>query len=150
MANRLAISDADILACFPVYRQLRPALVEGQFVATVHRMHATGFQMAMRLFEERVMAVAGFRIIENFHTGRVLFVDDLVTDGSSRSAGHGKALLKWLMDYAKDHRCLALELDSGTHRHGAHKFYLREGMHISDFHFTLALKPALRSGSDGG
>ncbi len=142
MTHRLAISDADILACFPVYRQLRPDLVEDQFVATVHRMHATGFQMAMRTHDDRVMAVAGFRIIDNFHTGRILYVDDLVTDEKARSAGHGKALLKWLMDYAKDHRCLAVELDSGTHRHGAHKFYLREGMHISDFHFALSLKPA--------
>jgi GNAT superfamily N-acetyltransferase len=141
MTHRLATSDADILACFPVYRQLRPQLVEDQFIATVHRMHATGFQMAMRTHEDRVMAVAGFRIIENFHTGRILYVDDLVTDEGARSAGHGQGLLRWLIDYARDHRCLALELDSGTHRHGAHKFYLREGMHISDFHFTLALKP---------
>lgn len=140
MGNRLAVSDPDILACYPVYLQLRPHLAEAQFVETVHRMHATGFQMAMRTHEDRVMAVAGFRIIENFHTGRVLYVDDLVTDEAARSAGHGRALLRWLMEYAKDHRCLAFELDSGTHRHGAHKFYLREGMHISDFHFSLSLK----------
>ena len=141
MANRLAISDADILACFPVYRQLRTNLVEDEFVPTVHRMHATGFQLAMRLFDDKVGAVAGFRVIENFHSGRLLYVDDLVTDEAARSAGHGKNLLKWLMDYAKDHRCLSFELDSGTQRHGAHRFYLREGMHISDFHFSLSLKP---------
>lgn len=142
MANRLAISDADILACFPVYRQLRPHLVEDQFVATVHRMHATGFQLAMRMHEERVTAVAGFRIYENLHSGRIMYVDDLVTDEAARSAGHGKALMRWLIEYAKDHRCVSFELDSGTHRHGAHKFYLREGMHISDFHFALSLKKA--------
>lgn len=140
MGNRLAISDADIQACFPVYRQLRPDLVEDQFVPAVHRMHATGFQIAMRMHEDRVMAVAGFRIFENFHTGRILYVDDLVTDEAARSAGHGAALLRWLVEYARDHRCLAFELDSGTHRHRAHRFYLREGMHISDFHFTLSLK----------
>ena len=142
MGTRLATSDADILACFPVYRQLRPHLVEDQFVASVHRMHATGFQLAVRTHEDRVVAVAGFRIFENFHSGRLLYVDDLVTDETARSAGHGKALLRWLIEYAKDHRCAAFELDSGTHRHGAHKFYLREGMHISDFHFALSLKDA--------
>jgi GNAT superfamily N-acetyltransferase len=140
MTIRLATSDPDILSCYPVYKQLRPHLVEEQFVASVHRMHSTGFQLAMRTHDERVMAVAGFRVFENFHTGRVLYVDDLVTEEGARSAGHGKALLRWLVEYAKDHRCLAFELDSGTHRHGAHKFYLREGMHISDFHFTLPLK----------
>ena len=140
MANRLATSDADILACYPVMVQLRQHHQEAQFVETVHRMHATGFQLAMRTHEGRVMAVAGFRIIENLHTGRILYVDDLVADEDIRSAGHGAALLRWLADYARDHRCLALELDSGTHRHGAHKFYLREGMHISNFHFTMPLK----------
>lgn len=140
MANRLATSDADIQACYPVMVQLRPHHQADQFVETVHRMHATGFQLAMRTHEGRVMAVAGFRIIENLHTGRILYVDDLVTNEEARSAGHGAALLRWLADYARDHRCLALELDSGTHRHGAHKFYLREGMHISNYHFTLPLK----------
>ena len=140
MATRLATSDADILACLPVYRQLRPQIDGEQFVASVHRMHATGFQLAVRTHEERVMAVAGFRVYENFHTGRIMYVDDLVTDEAARSAGHGKALLHWLIAYAKDHRCLAVELDSGTHRHGAHKFYLREGFQITDFHFGLPLK----------
>jgi GNAT superfamily N-acetyltransferase len=140
MANRLATSDADILSCYPVMVQLRPHHQEAQFVETVHRMHSTGFQLAMRTHDGRVMAVAGFRIIENLHTGRILYVDDLVTNEEVRSAGHGAALLRWLADYARDHRCLALELDSGTHRHGAHKFYLREGMHISNFHFTMPLK----------
>lgn len=141
MANRLAISDADIHSCFPVVAQLRPHLVEEHFVETVHRMHATGFQLAMRTHEGRVMSVAGFRIIENLHTGRILFVDDLVSDAGARSAGHGAELLRWLAAYARDHRCLALELDSGTQRHGAHKFYLREGMSITDFHFRKSLKP---------
>ncbi len=140
MANRLATSDVDILACHPVMVQLRPHHDAAQFVETVHRMHATGFQLAMRTHDGRVMAVAGFRIIENLHTGRILYVDDLVTSEDARSAGHGAALLRWLADYARDHRCLALELDSGTHRHGAHKFYLREGMHIASFHFTRALR----------
>jgi GNAT superfamily N-acetyltransferase len=142
MATRLALSDSDIQTCFPVMVQLRPHLVEKHFVETVHRMHATGFQLAMRTHEDRVMAVAGFRIIENLHTGRILYVDDLVTDDAARSAGHGTALLRWLAEYARDHRCLALELDSGTHRHGAHKFYLREGMAITDFHFSMMLKKA--------
>jgi GNAT superfamily N-acetyltransferase len=140
VANRLAMSDTDIQICYPVMAQLRPHLVETQFVETVHRMRATGFQLAMRTHEDRVMAVAGFRIIENLYTGRILYVDDLVTDAAARSGGHGAALLRWLAEYARDHRCLALELDSGTHRHGAHKFYLREGMAITDFHFAMPLK----------
>jgi hypothetical protein len=30
-------------------------------------------------------------------------------------------------------------LDSGTHRRDAHRFYFRERMHISSYHFALKL-----------
>ena len=60
-------------------------------------------------------------------------------DEASRSKGYGKAMLAWLADHAKREGCLALELDSGTHRQGAHAFYFREGMRITDFHFVKAL-----------
>ena len=42
---------------------------------------------------ESVLAVAGFRALENLSAGRVLYVDDLVTDEARRSAGHGAQLL---------------------------------------------------------
>jgi hypothetical protein len=32
-----------------------------------------------------------------------------------------------------------LDLDSGVQRHDAHRFYLRERMHISSHHFTKRL-----------
>jgi hypothetical protein len=34
-----------------------------------------------------------------------------------------------------------LALDSGTHRQQAHKFYFREQMPITAFHFTKSLRP---------
>jgi GNAT superfamily N-acetyltransferase len=69
--------------------------------------------------------------------GRALYVDDLVTLESERSQGHGDALLDWLTEEARRRQCVVLHLDSGTHRHGAHRFYLRKRMHISSYHFSL-------------
>lgn len=42
----LADTDTQIAACFPVMAQLRPHLVEADFVARVLVMRAQGFQLA--------------------------------------------------------------------------------------------------------
>jgi GNAT superfamily N-acetyltransferase len=70
---------------------------------------------------------------------RRLYVDDLVTTASSRSAGVGQALLAELEGRARAAGCAVLDLDSGVQRHDAHRFYLRERMAISAHHFTKQL-----------
>jgi GNAT superfamily N-acetyltransferase len=56
-----------------------------------------------------------------------------------RSKGHGKQILGWLVRAAWEEGCRSVELDSGVTRHEAHRFYLREGMKISSYHFSKAL-----------
>jgi GNAT superfamily N-acetyltransferase len=85
------------------------------------------------------VAVAGFRIMEMLATGRTLYVDDLVTDESRRSRGHGKAMLDWLQQYAREAGCRTFSLDSGTLRQEAHAFYFRERLRVTSFHFARKL-----------
>lgn len=135
-----AESDADILRCFPVMAQLRPHLVEAEFVTRVRRMQEEGFQLARLEEAGAVRAVAGYRFHEKLFSGRTLYVDDLVSDNSRRSKGHGARLLAWLHGQAREHDCDLLELDSGVQRFDAHRFYFRERMKISSYHFTRPLK----------
>jgi GNAT superfamily N-acetyltransferase len=141
MPIKLATTDAEIDACFPVMVQLRPALVAADFVTRVRRMERDGFRLAMLTADGGVEAVAGFRIYENLYSGRICYVDDLVTNQEARSKGHGAELLQWVRDHARDAGCVALELDSGTQRHSAHRFYFRERMTIANYHFVLPLPP---------
>ena len=84
-------------------------------------------------------AVAGFRILENLAWGRFLYVDDLVTRSDARSHGHGARLLRWLRRLARSEGCIELHLDSGVQRVDAHRFYEREGLRRSSYHFSMAL-----------
>ncbi|MEH2265848.1 hypothetical protein [Nostoc sp.] len=43
------------------------------------------------------------------------------------------------MEYAKNHGCKHLSLDSGVQRFGAHRFYLMERMKITSHHFGIEL-----------
>ena len=135
-----AESDSDILRCFPVMVQLRPHLVEAGFVTRVRRMQAEGFHLARLEEDGTVCAVAGYRFHEKLFSGRTLYVDDLVSATTRRSQGHGARLLAWLVAQAKARDCDLFELDSGVQRFDAHRFYFRERMKISSYHFTLPLK----------
>ena len=87
-----------------------------------------------------VRAVAGYRYYDKLHSGRNLYVDDLVTDSDDRSRGYGGKLLAWLNDEARAHGCVQLELDSGVQRFDAHRFYFRERMHVSAYYFVIPIK----------
>ena len=143
MSNRpiLAVTDKEILECFPVMHELRPHLDQGEFVTTVSNMAPHGYQLLyIRDQADEVAAVAGFRISHNLFMGKHLYIDDLVTSADKRSQGYGEQLLSWLRKLARSENCAWLHLDSGTQREQAHKFYFREGMTITSFHFSESLE----------
>lgn len=140
-AIRTAETDEEIVACFPVLHELRPHLEAADFVARVRRQQEAGYRIAYVDGPEGPLAAAGFRFGENLAWGRFLYVDDLVTRPAERSAGHGKALLAWLMERARAEGCDSFHLDSGTHRTDAHRFYRREGLDLSSYHFRRELRP---------
>lgn len=121
-----------------VHRQLRPGL-EGEYVARMTRILAGGAEMAVAIGGDAVLGVAVFRQFENTHAGRRFYVDDLVTDEAARSAGVGAALLRWLEEEARARGCTSIDLESGTQRARAHRFYFREGFHVTSFSFRKTL-----------
>jgi GNAT superfamily N-acetyltransferase len=142
---RLASSDADIAACHAVMSQLRPHVSAEEFPSRVRRQMAQGYQLLAGWVEGRVVAVAGFRLVEMLAWGRSLYVDDLVTDSAERSKGYGESLMRWLIDYARARGCEELHLDSGVQRFDAHRFYLAQRMKISSHHFAIDLRAPPRA-----
>ena len=140
MIIALAQTDEEIARCYPVMAQLRPHLDEADFIARVRRMQREGFHLAFLDAAGAVRAVAGYRFHDKLHSGKNLYVDDLVTDSDDRSRGYGGKLLAWLTDEARANGCVQLELDSGVQRFAAHRFYFRERMHVSAYHFVIPIE----------
>lgn len=141
MTIRIAESDAEIHACFPVVHQLRPHLTPEELLRRVRSQERAGYRLAYVEVEGRPVAAAGFRILESLSSGRFLYVDDLVTLDAERSRGHGARLLAWLRERARAEGCQRLELDSGVQRKDAHRFYEREGLAITSYHFKMPVGP---------
>ena len=129
----------DIERCFPVMKQLRPHLLEKEFVNRVEHQQKQGYQLARLELDGLVKAVAGFRISESLGHGKFMYVDDLVTDSSQRSRGYGDSLFDWLVAFAKAAECEELRLDCAVHRFDAHRFYLRKRMNLTTHHLILNL-----------
>ena len=138
---QIAHSFEQICKCFKIMRQLRPHFVEEQaFVEQVERQINEGYNLAYSQDEEGIKALIGFRFLEFLALGKVLYIDDLVTDGEARKSGHGSMLLKWVLEKAQNAGCHQVHLDSGPQRHEAHKLYLNHGFKIIAHHFSLELK----------
>lgn len=124
----------------PVLRELRPHLTEELFARVYEEGSAQGLRFSAAYDDDGAcVGVAGWRVLVNTVSLRQLYVDDLVTASAARSGGVGHALLAHLEERGRALGCQELNLDSGTQRTDAHRFYLRERMEIGAFHFVKPL-----------
>lgn len=140
MEIRKATSEAEIQACFRAMQELRPHLSQDDFVAQVLRqMKNHGYTLVYVAYEGQVVAAAGYRVAEYLAWGKALYVDDLATHSETRKLGYGGKLLDWLLEQAVALGCAQFHLDSGVHRHDAHRLYLGRKLQITSHHFAKKL-----------
>ncbi|MDQ4121385.1 MAG: GNAT family N-acetyltransferase [Acidobacteriota bacterium] len=142
MKGKIAIaqSEQEILDCYEVMAELRPQIERNTFVPLVERLfEIAGFRL-IYLFDDEIKAVAGFRISEWLAGGKYLEIEDFVTKSGERSRGYGSKLFDWLVEHAKINDCQQVRLVSRVSREDAHRFYLRKGMMLEAYYFSLNLK----------
>jgi GNAT superfamily N-acetyltransferase len=125
--------ERDVL---PVLVELRTHLTAVLFAAVYDEGYPQGLRYLAAYEKDRCVGVAGWRIVATTAGIRKLYVDDLVTSATERSHGVGAALLAELEGRARAAGCQVLDLDSGAQRTNAHRFYMREGLEITGFHFA--------------
>lgn len=152
--------DPRLLEClFPVLQELRPFLTPELFLTVYKNGYPQGlrfsavFQTNEKSTNEKstieettkspageCVGVAGWRIQWLTFGIKKLYVDDLVTKSTARSSGVGRTLLGYLEKKARMEECTKMSLDSGCQRASAHKFYFRENLTVTSFHFEKPLK----------
>lgn len=134
-------TSEEIQSCYTVLKQLRPHLInETSFVRQIHRQLAQGYKLIAYVKNKKVKAVIGFRFLEFLAWGKVLYIDDLITDSETRKLGYGTKLLEWVIQQARNKKCDQVHLDSGPQRYEAHRLYLNHGFKIIGYHFAIDMK----------
>jgi GNAT superfamily N-acetyltransferase len=136
----LAETDDEVASTFAVMHQLRSHLERDGYAARMRELQASD---GLRLLALRdgglVRAVASYRVMNMLYCGRLLYVDDFVTDEAARSQGYGARLIARLKEEARALGCAQIQLISHVRREHAHRFYFREGFGIECFHFRADL-----------
>ena len=120
----------------PVLQELRTHLTPEDFAAVYEEGYPQGLRYLAAYDGARCLGVAGWRILATTATIRKLYVDDLVTAAAQRNHGIGARLLAELHERAVASGCQVMDLDSGVERADAHRFYMRQGLVITSFHFA--------------
>jgi ribosomal protein S18 acetylase RimI-like enzyme len=135
-----SIGEKDIVACFPLMRQLRPHLSgPEEFIARWRRQAGDGYRLLAVWTGSAPSALAGYRFQESLIHGRFLYVDDLVTDQAERRSGHGRRLLEHLKAEGRAEGCRKLVLDTGLENVLGHRFYYRAGLLAQALRFNCPL-----------
>ena len=124
---RELISDADILAAFPLMAELRARIARDTFLAEVRRQQVEGYRLIGAFEADELVALAGIRRSHTLARGEHLFVDDLVTAETRRGEGFGAAVLRWLAARAAEQGLSRIHLDS---RATANGFYEQLGFEV--------------------
>jgi ribosomal protein S18 acetylase RimI-like enzyme len=139
-ALRHAESDAEVLACWPVMWQLRPALTgPDEFAERVRRMRADSYRILAAWQGDTVVALGGYHFMDNFIYGRFLYVDDLVTLDTARGQRWGERLIAAMTRIAEQTGCGSIVLDTALSNALAQRFYFRQGMLTGAMRFSRKL-----------
>lgn len=128
-ALRHAETEAEVRACWPVMRQLRPRLKDAdELVARVARMRPGGYRLLAAWQDDAAVALGGYRLQDNLIHDRFLYVDDLVTLDSARGRQWGARLIEAMTHIAEEAGCDAFVLDTALSNALAQRFYFRQGL----------------------
>jgi GNAT superfamily N-acetyltransferase len=137
---RHAETDAEIAACFPVMRMLRPHLGHPEeLCARVRRQAAAGYRILAAWRDGEAIGLAGYRPQENLVRGPFCYVDDLVVRDDQRRSGLGARLLAAVGAEAKASGLPHLVLDTALDNFLGQRFYFRFGMLPAALRFAMRL-----------
>jgi GNAT superfamily N-acetyltransferase len=138
---RYADTDADLAACFPVMRLLRPHLTGAEeFCARVRRQAEAGYRILAAWRDAEAVGLAGYRPQENLIRGPFCYVDDLVVRDDLRRSGLGARLLREVGTEATVRGLPHLVLDTGLDNSLGQRFYFRFGMLPAALRFAMRLE----------
>jgi GNAT superfamily N-acetyltransferase len=137
---RHAETDAEIAACFPVMRLLRPHIEAAEELRTrVRRQAEAGYRILAAWRGDEAVGLAGYRPQENLIRGPFCYVDDLVVREDMRRSGLSARLLTEVGIEARVRGMLWLVLDTGLDNALGQRFYFRFGMLPAALRFAMRL-----------
>ncbi|KXW56703.1 GNAT family N-acetyltransferase [Ferrovum sp. PN-J185] len=138
-ADRSIIREDLLTLAESLHRTLRPN-IPSPYSESMREVFQTGAEMAVAMEDNVLCGLVVFRITTNTMVGRKIYSEDLVADPKAPVKGVGHLMMDYLKEVGRQRGCVSIELESGTQREQAHRFYFKEGFVIKAFGFKQSLK----------
>ncbi|CAL8112387.1 unnamed protein product [Orchesella dallaii] len=146
---REALTDPEILSCYPVIKELRPHITSPTELLTRVKLQQQNDRFHLMYIADTTpdspdtpitVSILGYRINNKLFYGKELYVDDLCTYSlGAKKKGYGGALLDWAIAKGKEEKCDVVTLDSGYTRSDAHRLYLNKKFTMKCHHFCYEI-----------
>src|SRR5580698_6941059 len=132
--RELTIRDSNTIV--PLANKLHPATAPEIISAYLAEMFRLPTYHCFGLWQnKKLIAVSNGWITVRFYSGKQLEVDNVIVDPDLRSQGVGKRFFSFIEQWAVQHQCKTIELNTYVQNSRSHKFYFNEGYSILGFHF---------------
>ena len=134
------LTPEDSIAIVPLANKLHPKTDAETIRAYLAEMFKFPTYHCFGLWQEgKLVAVSNGWITVRFYSGKQLEVDNVIVDPDLRSQGVGKYFFAHIQEWALQHDCKTIELNTYVQNGKSHKFYFNEGYAILGFHFQKVL-----------
>jgi GNAT superfamily N-acetyltransferase len=134
-----AVEDSELNKCWLLVQELRPHVSQHDFVKAVGEMRHEGYTPVFIQEDDEFVAYVGFREMQMLFSGKIIYIDDLVTAPQHRGKGYASQLLDYIIEIARSKKLKGVHLDSGYLKNEAHRLYLNKGFILRAHHFALEL-----------
>lgn len=92
-------------------------------------------------YDNKIVGMASMILLSRLNRKSLeLYIPELIVQKDHQNKGIGKKIMEFGIDFAKQHKCHRIRLESGNQRIDSHQFYKKLGFEQSSLSFTLNLK----------
>lgn len=130
--------SSEMPAIIPFLKLLAQDSTDQILESRLQEMFNQGYQCVGVFKQDKMIGLSGLWIIIKY-LGKHIEPDNVIIHPDYRGVGVGKALMKWIYEYAASQGCIASELNCYVTNAAAQKFWANQGYRILGFHYQKTI-----------
>jgi GNAT superfamily N-acetyltransferase len=139
MAEFRLVEKENIFSIIPMLQMLNTSIPGPVLQDRLTEMVSNGYECLGVYDNNRLIGICGLWILIKYYVGRHVEVDNVIIHPDYQGQGIGEQMMDWVFSYARDHGCIASELNCYTNNNGGNKFWHNQGYRIIGFHYRKDL-----------
>lgn len=129
------IEEDNIYSIIPFLHMLHENISETVLRERLDEMIKQNYKCIGIFDEKRLIGVCGIWILVKYYVGKHIEPDNIIILPEYRNKKIGMKLMQYIYEYAKNHNCIASELNCYISNEEGKRFWEKEGYKAIGYHF---------------